>query len=475
MTHTITRRDMLGAGLLLAGAAAFPKLAASAPVEMKAGAAKCVVTPEKPLKLTAGKLDNGVMLDMDGKEHDLYARALVLNDGSKRLAVVTFDMNSLDVATPILRARCKKELGIDAPYLLLLNTHNHQAPMPRWKDNFPHQRWLAERIFGIIKEAIAAERGPVSVSFGTGNGYYLRSSANAPTDYEVQVLKVTRGNQVVAVLSNQPTHPAHTNRTKIGVGHPGYALDELERDMPGTAFLYADACGGNQFPYEPGSIYKDLDTVKKYASLLAGTVKRVLEGPLVDVTGPIASRMETLPLSLAAPPSYEEALALARGVPMNIGYDHATNRGTNWIRALVRHYREGIPFPTKTTDFIVMDEGWVTTTEKPADSREFPCRFEEVIAARIGPMPLVAMQGEVCAPIGMRVKDAFRNERPIMMFSYMGEHNIYIPTRENVRLNDYQARVIQMQYASPCGWSPDVEDEAVNGTVELVKKTLSEP
>ena len=44
---------------------------------------------------------------------------------------------------------------------------------------------------------------------------------------------------------------------------------------------------------------------------------------------------------------------------------------------------------------------------------------------------------------------------------------------DHVVQNDYQARVIQMQYASPCGWSPDVEDEAVNGTIELVKKTLS--
>ncbi len=38
-----------------------------------------------------------------------------------------------------------------------------------------------------------------------------------------------------------------------------------------------------------------------------------------------------------------------------------------------------------------------------------------------------------------------------MMFAYMGEHNIYIPTRENVRLNDYQARVIPNAIRIPCG------------------------
>jgi hypothetical protein len=41
-------------------------------------------------------------------------------------------------------------------------------------------------------------------------------------------------------------------------------------------------------------------------------------------------------------------------------------------------------------------------------------------------------------------------------------------------MNDYQAQVIRIQYASPCGWAPEVEDETVNGTIALVKKVLGE-
>ena len=89
-------------------------------------------------------------------------------------------------------------------------------------------------------------------------------------------------------------------------------------------------------------------------------------------------------------------------------------------------------------------------------------------------MPLVAMQGEVCAPIGARIKDRFRAERPIFVSAYMGEHNLYIPTRELVRQQAYQARVIQIQYASPVGWDPSVEDEMVNGVIDMVEKILDE-
>ncbi len=448
---------------------------AATALEMKAGTAKGIITPDKLLKLTAGKLNNLTMLDCDGKEHDLFARVLTLFDGSERLVIVTFDSNSLDVATPILRERCKKELGLDPSHLLLICTHNHQTPMPRWKENFSYQRWLGEKMFALIKEAVSKEQGPVNVFYGSGQGYFLRSSGNAPTDYEIQALKVMRGSRTVAILANHPTHPLQTSRTKLGAGHAGYAMDDLETMFPDALPLYGDACGGNQFIAAKvnDTIYGDMAQAREYGTKLANAVRDICAGPMIDVTGPISSRMEVISLPLAPPIPYAEALALAKDIPLDIGYDHAKDRGTNWIRAVLKHYREGIPFPTKTGEMVLRDEGYFSAAAD--DKRAYPCRCEEVIAAKIGPMPLVALQGEVCAPIGMRIKDAFRTERPIMLFAYMGEQNVYIPTRENVRLNDYQARVIQMQYASPAGWSPDVEDEMVKGTVDLIRKTLTQP
>ena len=100
-------------------------------LEMKAGTSKGVITPDTFLKLTAGKLNDGTMLNCDGKETDLYARVLTLFDGAKRPVIVTFDSNSLDVATPILRERLKEELGIDPEFFMPICAHNHQTPMPR--------------------------------------------------------------------------------------------------------------------------------------------------------------------------------------------------------------------------------------------------------------------------------------------------------------------------------------------------------
>ncbi|OGP58243.1 MAG: hypothetical protein A2V67_20375 [Deltaproteobacteria bacterium RBG_13_61_14] len=114
-------------------------------IELKAGTAKGVITPADP----KGRIT--VMgVKAKGVEHDIYARVLVLDDGLHKLVLVTYDLNCLDVATPILRSRCLRELGIDPAYLLLLATHNHAAPIQIVPANFAYGRWLADRIFGLI-------------------------------------------------------------------------------------------------------------------------------------------------------------------------------------------------------------------------------------------------------------------------------------------------------------------------------------
>ncbi len=444
---------------------AFASPADAVEATLKAGTAKAVITPKEPLTLVTGKLP-------EGKDHDIFARCLVLDDGTSRLAFITYDLNCLDVATPILRQRCRDELKLDASRLVLLATHNHCAPIQIVPRNFAYGRWLAERLFQLVQEAIANERGPVSVSFAAGPGYFVRSTGNAPTDYEIQSLKVTQGERIVALLFTHPTHPLQSSETRIDVGHPGYAVDNLEAKLPGALVMYADACGGNQFPDRGRIMYGTMEQVKALGGELSQRVLTIASGPGQDVTGPLRSTLEVISLPLAPPLSYEEAkeMAARRNVPRDIGlvpYPHP-DRGTNWIRALLDHHEKKIPFPTRTTDRVCTDDAYLV--QQYDTPRDFPCKYEEVIVSRIGPLALVAMQGEVCAPIGMRVKDAFRREMPIMVGAYMGEHNLYIPTRELVRLDAYQAQVIRIQYASPVGWAPEVEDEMVEGVVKVVKK-----
>ena len=133
MTSAMNRFVTLGvlsAVLGLAGAASAQT--------MTAGTAKGVITNDVSLVMVNGRMSQGT-------KEDLHARVLVLNDGSSRLVFVTYDLNCLDVATPILRQRVRSELGIDPSRLILLATHNHNAPIQINPDNFAYGRGLAER------------------------------------------------------------------------------------------------------------------------------------------------------------------------------------------------------------------------------------------------------------------------------------------------------------------------------------------
>ncbi len=448
--------------------------------EMKAGTAKAVITPEDYQSNPRIAVMGG---PLNGLNRDIYARALVLDDGANRLVIVTYDLNCLDVATPILRVRCRDELGIDPAYLVLLATHNHAAPIQIVPDNFDYGQWLADRIFDLIKEAVEKERGPVKLLFGSGQVKFIWKMGAEPVDPEVQLMKVVQGDQVVAMLFNHASHPVQESFTKIGAGHLGYAVDKVEKEMPGALAMYAAACAGNQFVKTPLVMSAPGFVVKSTGLKLAREVMKISDAPMTDVTGPISSKLEVISLPLAPPVSYEEAMELARHIPKDIGFVPypAPNRGTNWIRALLKHYEEGIPFPTRTTDRVCTDDAFlVRELDEP---REFPCIYEETIVSMIGPMVFVAMQGEVCAPIGVKIKDRFRQDMPVMVFAYMGEHNLYIPTRDLMRINKkvpkflqdlyaYQPRVIQTQYASPVEWDTDVEDEMVDGVIQMIESMI---
>ena len=205
--------------------------AGSPAITMKAGAAKVSITPDaaslKELTLVMGTKATKI-------DHDIFARALVLNDGTSRLAIVTYDLNCLDVATPILRVRCRDELKIPPSHLILMATHNHAAPIQICPENFAYGRMLADKIFDLIKDAIAHAEGPAQVSLGQGSNLHIRAVGNAPADYDIHLLKVTAGKKTLAVLFNHPTHPLQSSTTHIDTGHPGYAVEFVEAAFPGS-------------------------------------------------------------------------------------------------------------------------------------------------------------------------------------------------------------------------------------------------
>jgi hypothetical protein len=454
----MTRRD------LFKGAAfAAPALAQPAFQRMNVGCAHVDVTPDRPRYCASGDRP-----DPPRSYAPLISRCMTLFDGQRRMAIVNYPFNCLDVATPILRERCEREIGIPPEYLVLLATHNHQSPIQIVRENFDYGRELAEKLFSAIRTAIQNEEGPADLLFGNGYGYFTRSQLSHPPDYEIQLLKIVVGRRTAALLFNHPTHPQLGPRNMYGASHPGFAMDEIEAEFSGATAIDADACGGNQYTFAPEATTDPLAACMARGHELADAVSRIADGPLESVTGPIESRLKLVDLPLADPVPYKRALEFKRDVPLDVGFRAFPDplRDTNWIRALVMHYKKGLPFPKSISEYICTDEEFLVT--KLDEPRKYPCRFEEVLAAKIGKLTFLALQGEPLAQIGMRIKEVLRQRGPAMVFGYFAEHNLYIPTRENVRLDLYQSQSLRVQYTCPVGWSLDIEDEMVKGALAAV-------
>lgn len=89
---------------------------------LRVGAAKVDITP----KDTAGLV--GIVVRPYGGVHDqLYARALLLDNGVNTAAIVALDLVEMGDTT-MLRQRIERELAIPAGSIIINASHDHSAP-----------------------------------------------------------------------------------------------------------------------------------------------------------------------------------------------------------------------------------------------------------------------------------------------------------------------------------------------------------
>ena len=94
----------------------------------KAGAAKAVITPERPMWMSGYSSRDHVA---EGKLHDLWAKALVLEDpAGKRVALVTLDLVGIDRKFSLaVRDALEMQYGLTRSQVALCSSHTHTGPV----------------------------------------------------------------------------------------------------------------------------------------------------------------------------------------------------------------------------------------------------------------------------------------------------------------------------------------------------------
>jgi hypothetical protein len=439
---------------------AVPAGPATASGVWKAGVARVKITPEQPMWMSGYASRTR---PAEGTLHDLWAKALALEDPAGRRAVlVTMDLVGIDrgLSVAVCRElRAKHRLPREA--VLLAASHTHCGPVVR--SNLPAMydldatqrqrvRDYAEALQAKLVQvggAALANLAPARLAWGTGKAAFaVNRRANAekdvpqlqwakllrgPVDHDVPVLRVTdaAGGKLEAVVFGYACHATVMSFYRWCGDYPGFAQIELEKAYPGATALFWAGCGADQNPLPRRS----LALAEGYGRQLAEAVRDVLRGGrLQDVRGNLTAAYREVDLPFADLPSRDRLLRDAQSQDR-----YAAARA----KLLLEELRA-----------------------KGSLSGSYPYPVQ---AWRLGDdLTWVALGGEVVVDFAIRLKKELRPGKT-WVAGYANDVMAYIPSLRVLKEGGYEGGGAMVYYGLPAVWAPQVEErivEAVHGQVK---------
>ncbi|MGH7192348.1 MAG: hypothetical protein ACREJM_02305, partial [Candidatus Saccharimonadales bacterium] len=217
--------------------------------------------------------------------HDpIYARALVLGNGSAKVAFIAVEVTTLPGSDELVKA-VTTELGIPPEHLIMDATHDHNAPGGGQSVNVqsPYFALLKKDIVQAAHEA-NANLQPARIGFGRGLayvntnrdekigvGYHMGYSPDGPSDKTVAVVEVTNAaGDPIEIYANYAVHGVVMFRTHTGEDGaievtgdlPGWTSNYVEDRLgKNVVALWTSGAAGDQNPLFQGDYNQDAPDV----------------------------------------------------------------------------------------------------------------------------------------------------------------------------------------------------------------------
>jgi len=232
--------------------------------QLKGNARSIIITPPLEFGYTLGGYGARMSKPAEGIHDDIRAKALVINDGSKKMAIVTMDV--LGFPPNIRPMICEKlfDRGWGKENVMLLPSHSHTSlemfalnnknvfGMPAIGIFQPELLdFVVDELARLIRET---DQNLADISIGTGQmmleGMNRNRRGDEAVDRELTVTRVDKlDGDPLAVLVNWTAHPTIMDEHDMLVsgGWPGYLQRELE-DWIGNnvVAMYYNGAEGDQ-------------------------------------------------------------------------------------------------------------------------------------------------------------------------------------------------------------------------------------
>jgi neutral ceramidase len=429
----------------------------------KAGVAKADITPDKPMWMSGyASRDHRAT----GTLTKLWGKVLVLEDArGKRLAAVTVGIDQATSNT--LRERIVKEHGLERSGIALLCSHTHCGPvvgsnlMSMYTLTEEDQTLVREYTTGLIDEIVTAvgqalsDLTPAELAWSSGRtGFAVNRRTNkeaevpalraagellGPSDHEVPVLQVSCGDRIKAIVFGYACHATTLSFFEWCGDYPGFAMQQIEEDYPGTQAMFWAGCGADQNPLPRRTV----ELAHDYGNRLATEVQTTLTSNVTPINGDLGIRYDEPELAFATIPTAEQ-------------------------------------IESQLTSTNVYEAGRAKSLKQELDAHGSirPTYAYPVQTWQLGDGPVwVILGGEVVVDYSIRLKTEIRRQygaRPVWVAGYANDVMAYIPSLRVLKEGGYEGEGAMLYYGRPSKWAESVEDQIV-GTVHAQVKSLLQP
>jgi len=298
-------------------AVAEPQKPSSKEPGWKAGVATAKITPEQPIWMAGYAARKK---PSEGTAQDLFAKALALEDGSGRRAViVTMDLIGVLVSLrDAVEKRVQEQYELPPEALLLAASHTHCGPeyrerKGREQEARDYHQFLEDTLVKLVGDALA-DLAPAKLTdnharagfaMNRRRNYHLpegdvnygkRNNPDGPVDHDVPVLCVADGEgHELAVLFGYACHNTTLSFNQFCGDYAGYAQEYLQADHPGLTALFIAGCGADQNPYPRRTV----ELAQRHGRSLATAVEAALFANPRPLNGSLRCAMEKIEIARA--------------------------------------------------------------------------------------------------------------------------------------------------------------------------------
>jgi neutral ceramidase len=440
---------------------------------LSVGFSKVSISPPIGAPLAGFAARQGVC---EGIHDDLFARALVIENNGKTVALVSLDV--LAVSSEFVgdvRENIERRTGIRQDAVMIAATHTHAGPVtiktffnPDESLDGNYMKKLSQAIEDSVAEAFN-KRFPARIGVGSGYvagiGVNRRTVDKQPIDEEIGIIKVEDldGN-TRAVFINYACHPTvlGSNNLLATGDFPYFTVEKIERSINTSGFaMFVNGTQGNISMGHSSELSaigvitpgRTFEHAEELGHKLADAALEVLSG--IETSENVTVLSVTVPFSLPLK-KYAPLTEMTDALRKAEEHLQSLNGNNEKTGAELEKFLRA-----KSSALYASIENYYA-----AETAKFTDRVMEIElqGIRLGDAVFIAVPAEVFVEIGLQLKKSAPHKTYIVGIAngYIG----YLPTNESYEKGGYE--VVSARCA------PEAHELLIDKVIELEKQMFGE-